>query len=335
MERSAITQWSLHWVNEFPGGTVSERRWPCMGWKCVPQMLGLVRGEPEPEQKHRANGLKIAMEAGKERASKSKTLDRSRSKDNEYWRCTSGAECWAAMEADAEAYRVTGTNKNGKQFSRKLRADAVIGWAMIFHPPEEVTEDWSPERKKRFRNDSWRTMMKLEPRLFRKENVRMMATHRDEDGEHWHLIGDARDQDGRYCGNLLDRKHWEEMALAYAREMRALKWDIEDPVITDWKRYGTDPEYRAMIDAYRAGNKGGLTVDEYAASAAAKRAEDAAAMYGDAEKALQEAQEAAQEAQRDRDEVKAMLGQTRRVMGAGEAQGAKLAARRLPKLPGE
>lgn len=304
----------------------------------MPQTLGLVRGEPEPGNKYRANGKKIAMEAGKERASKSKTLDRSRSKDNGYWRQSSGADCWQAMEADADAYRVTGTNKNGKSFSRKLRADAVIGWALIFHPPEEVTESWSPERKKRFRNDSWRTMMKLEPRLFRKENVRMMATHRDEDGEHWHLIGDARDQDGRYCGNILDRKHWEEWAVGYAREMRKLGWDIEDPVITDWKRYGTDPEYKAMIDAYRAGNQGGLAVDEYAAAATAKRAEQAAEMYAEAGKVLQEAQEARQEAQEDRDRVKAMLGQTRGLMGAGEAYNAELAARQQRprrRLPGE
>ena len=35
-----------------------------MGWKCAPQVMGLVRGEPKQGQKHRANIRKIAMEVG-------------------------------------------------------------------------------------------------------------------------------------------------------------------------------------------------------------------------------------------------------------------------------
>lgn len=308
-----------------------------VGWKCVPQVTGLVRGEPKPGAKHRAPGVKICMEAGTERASKSKTLDRARSKYNGYWGCKSGADCWAAMEQAADEYRVTGTDKRGKEFSRKLRADAVIGWAVIFNPPEAVAADWDEATKKKFRDDSWRVMEKIEPRLFRNSNVRMIARHRDEDGDHDHVIGDARDEAGRYCGNLIDAKFYERVNLEYPALMRRLGWDIEDAEITDWQRYTADPEYQAAVDAKRAAGPGGLSVNDYMASQAAARADAAAEMYQEARQALQEAQRARSEAQKDRDEVKAMLGRTRGLMGSGEAYNAELAARRgrPRRMPGE
>lgn len=33
-----------------------------MSFKCAPQIIGLVRGEPKPGQKHRANGRAIVAE---------------------------------------------------------------------------------------------------------------------------------------------------------------------------------------------------------------------------------------------------------------------------------
>lgn len=306
----------------------------CMGWKCVPQIKGLVRGEPKPGSRRRANGLKICMEAGKERASKSKTLDRTRSNLNTYKGPESGKDCWERMEAEAEAYRVTGTTKTGKQFARRLPPDAVIGWALIFKPPAEVAAEWTPEKKARFDADSWRVMREIEPRLFHKKSIRQIAQHRDEDGDHTHTIGAARDESGKYCGNLIDCVLLQKINEQYPAMMRKLGWDIEDAEVTDWKRYDTDPEYAAAVDAKRAGS-GGLSVNDYMAKQAAKRAEAAAAMYQEAQKDCQAAQKARQEAQEDRAKVKAMLGQTRGVMGAGEAHKAELARRRLPKLPGE
>ena len=76
-----------------------------MGWKCAPQVMGLVRGEPKAGQKHRANGRKIAMEAGYERASLSDTLDRTRSNQNEYEGFRSGKEFWDVMEQEASGQR--------------------------------------------------------------------------------------------------------------------------------------------------------------------------------------------------------------------------------------
>jgi len=297
-----------------------------MGWKCVPQVMGLVRGEPKPGAKHRANGAAICGEAGKERHSASETLDRTRSKYNRYGgEYKTGRECWAAMEDKAEKYRVEGTSRAGKKFSRKLRGDAVIGWAVIFHPPESVAESWTKEKHRKFYEDSWRAIAEIEPRLFRPENAEMMSIHRDEGVEHRHLIGDALDKDGRYCGNLIDADLMVRINERYPAIMRRLGWpEIEDVEQTDFSRMGKnadgtykDPEYRAKVKARK---KGGKSVNEYAEQKARERREAAARMYEDAGKTLQAAQNVIQDAQEEGREIVAAAKR--------EAQETALEARR-------
>lgn len=270
-----------------------------MGWKCLPQVTGLVRGEPKPGAKHRSNGAAICGEAGKERHSASETLDRTRSKYNQYAGHVTGRECWEAMEERAAQYKVEGVSRSGKAFSRKLREDAVIGWAMIFHPPEEVAASWTREKHKQFVRDSWNVMCKIEPRLFRKENIEMQAVHRDEGVEHFHVIGDALSEDGKYCGNLVDAALMVRVCEKYPAMMRARGWGIEDAELTDFSRMGRnpdgthkDPEYRAQVKA----RKGGRSVNQYAADKAREKLERVGEMYAEAQGIVQEAQEAAQEA---------------------------------------
>ncbi len=275
-----------------------------MGWKCVPQLIGLVRGDPESGKKHRANGLKICEEAGIERKSRSVALDRLRSWQNEYRYCQSGADCWEAMEADAEEYRITGVNKNGRVFSRRLRADAKIGWALIFHPSEEVAWDWPLEKIKDFIRDSWRVMYNVEPRLFRQENIRMLAMHRDEGVDHGHVIGCAKDQDGHYCGNLIDAMLFVRINREYPALMRRFGWkDIVDTELVDFSRMrknedGTyyDPVYRAEIDARKKEKRAGVSVSRHMVEKARKEVEAAARMYEDAQRVLAEAQRMEKEA---------------------------------------
>lgn len=275
----------------------------------------MVRGEPEPGRDHRANGLKISMEAGDERASKSKTLDRTRSHLNGYTGYRSGAECWEAMEAEADDYRVECKYKGGKVRSKKLRKDAVIGWAMIFKVPAEVTRDWTPERHRKFNSDSWKIMRKLAPNLFRNENVRLVATHRDEDGVHVHMIGDAKDKDGRYCGNEIDRVLFDKINDEYPAMMRALGWDeMEDVERTDWSRLKldeetgepVDPEYYAAWAEKQALKPGGLSVNEWALAKAKERIEASKRMYDDAGQLLRQAEDAEKEADGRLEHVKAM-----------------------------
>lgn len=240
-----------------------------MGYKCTPQLIGLVRGEPKPGAKHRANGRDMAREAGNERYSKSETLDRSRSTQNEYEGFKSGGKCWDAMCADADAYRSVFTDKNGKTHSRALKCDAVIGWAVIFNPPADMTVGWTQDDYEKFYKDSFDVLNHIQPKLFREENVRMKAKHRDEGmpncyhvyGEHLHLFGNAKDEDGHYCGNLIDAKLMVEINKAYPSMMRKRGWELDDLDITDFERCATDAQYREERNA--KSRQKGRSVNKY------------------------------------------------------------------------
>lgn len=268
-----------------------------MGYKCTPQVIGLVRGEPKQGARHRANGKAILEELGNERYSKSVTLDRSRSTSNEYQGYASGGKCWDAMSVKADAYRIKGKTKNGKDYERGLRSDAVIGWAMIINPSDEMSQGWTQEQYQKFYRDSFAALHKIQPDLFRAANITMTSTHRDEGllgadgryGEHMHIAGHAIDEQGRYCGNKIDAKLVCDINKQYPALMRARGWDLEDIEVTDWARMGKDkdgndidPEYKASRRKKRAGR----SVNQYVAD----KAKDADNAYTDAMEQLQAAQ---------------------------------------------
>lgn len=263
--------------------------------KCAPQVLGLVMGEPKQGQKHRANGRKIFEEFGNERYTTSETIDRSRSRLNVYDGFTSGGEAWDSMCETARSYRVKCKMKNGKSSERALRSDAVIGYAVIFNPPHDMCVEWTDEEYEKFYSDSWDVLCEIQPHLFRPsmDNAVMSAEHFDEDKDserdgkytrHAHVGGNAVDEDGRYCGNLIDAKLCADINLNYPRLMRERGWDLEDLDVTDFSRMGKnkdgtykDPKYRMQ----RLAKKAGLSVNEYIL---AKRDRDLTEREADAEK---------------------------------------------------
>ena len=284
-----------------------------MGWKCAPQVMGLVRGEPKQGQKHRANIRKIAMEAGYERASKSDTLDKSRSSKNHYDGYSSGAEFAAVMEQEASKYRVevNGKTKDKKPVVRKkgLPHNAVIGWAVIYNPPAEVCVTWTNEDYQKFYADCRKCMAEIEPRLFRSENIRMSAEHFDEGippdensgviDRHLHDLGVSKDADGRYCGNLIDAKLLIKINERFPALMRECGWDMDDLDRTDFERAKTDKEYASERNAKR--RQSGLSVNKHLGKKAREMAEDAAELVkqADALKAQTEADAAVRQQQLD------------------------------------
>lgn len=190
-----------------------------MGWKCVPQVMGLVRGDGmrrdgKGQAKHRANAAAIIHEAfeiaDREdghpipiRKSASDTYDRSRTPNNRYVGYQTADDVVAALEAEAAAQTVevqTKDKKTGGPVIRKrpLRSDAVIGVAVIFKPPCAIARTWSREQYDKFINDSLDVMATVqcggevdkktgrlkrgqEPcHLFRRENIIAGAEHWDE-----------------------------------------------------------------------------------------------------------------------------------------------------------
>lgn len=284
-----------------------------MGWKCAPQVMGLVRGEPKQGQKHRANIRKIAMEAGYERASRSDTLDRSRSSQNQYDGYRSGSKFADDMEQEAAEYRVkvNGKTKDGQPIVREkgLPHNAVIGWAVIYNPPAEVCADWTDAEYAKFHRDCRDCMAAIEPRLFRSENIRMSAEHYDEGvppesasgkiDRHFHDLGISKDADGHYCGNLIDAKLLIRINERFPAMMRERGWDMDDLDRTDFERAKTDKEYASERNAKR--RKSGLSVNKHLSRKAQKLVDDAAEMADQAVEIRQqsEAEAAARKQQLD------------------------------------
>ncbi|MCD8371069.1 MAG: hypothetical protein LUC94_12265, partial [Clostridiales bacterium] len=238
-----------------------------MGFKCAIQLTGLVRGESNG--KHRSNGKAILGEMGKERISSSVTLDRSRSSLNTYeGESDSGFAVWDDMERRANECRleVQGKDKSGNPVirHRRLPHNTVIGCAVIINPPYEVCTDWTREQYDKFYQDSWEILCEFQPDIFRDENIRFSAIHRDEGletvppqipDEHLHRALDCISPDGRYCGNLIDSKFYTDFNKVYPARMRERGWDMDDLDVTDWERYKTDDEYKAERKA-KAKNSG-------------------------------------------------------------------------------
>lgn len=269
-----------------------------MGWKCAPQVMGLVRGEPQPGQKHRANGRKIAMEAGYERASLSDTLNRTRSNQNEYEGYRSGKEFWDVMEQEASEYRVQvkGKTKTGEEIIREkgLQHNAVIGWAVIYNPPAEVCADWTQGQYKKFHEDCQECMALISP-LFRKENIRMTAFHKDEgvpaeDGQepdgHFHDLGVSLDENGHYCGKLIDAKLLVTINKKFPALMRERGWDMDDLDVTDFDRAKVDSDYKAERDFKRG--QSGKSVNQHIRKTAEKLMDAAEEIHSEAENEKQE-----------------------------------------------
>ena len=254
-----------------------------IGFACTPQILGLVRGEPKlnkktgSRQKHRANGKAILGEGGIERHSASDTLDRSRSHLNKYEGFDSGYACWDAMCNDAENYRSLIERKDGYTQERRLRADAVIGSAVIIKPPADMCKDWDDATYQKFYSDSWDALCAAEPRIFRNNNIRMKAEHHDEgvaeDAKnfvrHLHIYSDAKDKNGNYCGNYIDAKMLIKINATYPAFMRSRGWDLDDLDVTDWEKAKDDLEYREERNQKR--RKNGRSVNKYVQDKYAKK----------------------------------------------------------------
>ena len=244
-----------------------------MGFKCALQIKGLTIDDPAPTAKHRMNLRKAVMEAGNERASKSDTLDRSRSHFNRYEGFTSGKECADAMETGSEFTTVH--MKDGTVRQRKTRSDAVIGFAVICNPPADVCQSWDDDTYAKFYSDSWECLSLVKPNIFRDENTVMIAEHFDEGvppedssdvsqiDRHQHRIGYARDENGKWCGNEIDGKFLHDLNTVFPQMMRDRGWDMDELDTTDYDRMAVDEEY--ATERRKKRKQSGKSVNEHIA----------------------------------------------------------------------
>lgn len=154
-----------------------------MGFKCVPQVKGLVcadgmRRDGKGQSKHRANAAVIINEAFliadpndghpiPYRKSASETYERTLTKDNKYTGYSTADDVMAAIEREAAAQTVDVQVKDKKTGEtvirqRPLRSDAVIGVAVIFNPPGAVACHWTPDQNAKFLQDSLDVMEQIQ-----------------------------------------------------------------------------------------------------------------------------------------------------------------------------
>lgn len=261
-----------------------------MGYKCAIQLTGLVRGEPKKGAKHRSNIRAICGEMGTERISASDTLDRSKTKNNQYVGYSSGFQCADDMTRKANDYVMEVKGKGGKIMKRRLREDAVIGCAFIINPPSEMCENWTEMDYREFHMDSMDFLAETCPQIFRQENIRMLAEHRDEgvSGDDWnyHGVVECVDETGRYCGNMVDAKLIDTINRTYPAFMRSRGWDLDDLDVTDWDRAKTDKAYKKEREAKR--KKSGKSVNDYLSEKLAKKLSEAEQVLTEAEQIRQE-----------------------------------------------
>ena len=197
---------------------------------------------------------------GKERISSSETLNPERTPLNVYEQEEhSGFSMWDDMEERANTYKqaVKGKTKTGEEITRyrSLRKDAVIGVAIIINPPYEECRNWSEEEYQKFYDDTRECLAEFRPEIFRRTNQVFGVEHRDEgyhdNDRHMHIVYDAIDENGRYCGNRLDAKFLSDFNKSYSEMMRSKGWEMDDLDTTDWDRYKNDSTYKAERDAKR------------------------------------------------------------------------------------
>lgn len=263
-----------------------------MGFVMAPQWVGLVRGKGSPQEKRkspnrRANGGAVLAEMMQERRCHSVNFDPSRSRLNEYESDReTGQASWDEMVRRANDYRISTVGKGGAAVERALRKDAVIGWALIFNPPMEVSEGWDDETAARFFRDCREVTAEFLP-VTADRNVRCVATHRDEGGLHVHVAGEMLDEDGRYCA----KEQWNITRFArlnreFGARMRDRGWDMDDLDTFDVSRKD-DESYRE--ERRRKRRTQGLDQNDYARRKAEERARQARAEAREAERAKGEA----------------------------------------------
>lgn len=153
-----------------------------MGFGMSVPYLGLTRMR-DGNSRHNTHGEAICLEAGYERASRSRTVDRTLSDQNTYVGYRSGQELWDELVRRAEDYKIDVTYKRKGKVCHAQRAglkkNGVVGFAVIWKPPADVVRGWDRDTRERFFDDCYAVAEELEPDLFRSENLLMRSRHND------------------------------------------------------------------------------------------------------------------------------------------------------------
>jgi len=123
----------------------------------------------------------------------------------------------------------------------------------------------------------------------------MTAFHKDEgvpaeDGQepdgHFHDLGISLDENGHYCGKLIDAKLLVTINKKFPALMRERGWDMDDLDVTDFDRAKVDSDYKAERDFKRG--QSGKSVNQHIRKTAEKLMDAAEEIHSEAENEKQE-----------------------------------------------
>ena len=246
-----------------------------MGIKVGMPMLKLKRGAASGK---RAGSLRaIAMEAGEERASKTKNLDPTRSDLNLHLGPYSkGWDATQAIEEEVADYETE--YKKTSYLGRGLRSDAAVAIALIVKPDGEWINSQTPEEQERFFSDSYDVLCELG--VVRDRDVRMRERHLDEGAPHEHIISMAYDKDGKLAGSrVVNLKTFAKLNRDYPKKMQEKGWPVDELKAYDPEAVKdmTDDEKMAYKEEHiqnKQTKRHGLSANEYAAMKEAEKANE-------------------------------------------------------------
>lgn len=175
------------------------------------------------------------LEAGSERASKTETLDKSKSGENyriafgprrpdgrypiEYVDVPSGKEMYDFFETSARDY----SERRKREGKKALRKDAPIAATFIIKPEMEKTANWDEGNVKRFAIDSlraWKDVWGHVPDY--------AIVHMDEGGPHIHVLDRMLDANGDYrMSKVVTRSKLCEWHAKYVDEMNGRGYGVD------------------------------------------------------------------------------------------------------------
>ena len=246
-----------------------------MGIKVGMPMLKLKRGAASG--KHAGSLRAIAMEAGEERASKTKNLDPSKSDLNLHLGPYSkGWDATQAIEKEVADYETE--YKKTSYLGRGLRSDAAVAIALIIKPDGEWINSQTPEEQERFFSDSYDVLCELG--VVRDEDVRMRERHLDEGAPHERVISMAYDKDGKLAGSrVVNLKTFAKLNRDYPKKMQEKGWPVDELKAYDPEAVKdmTDDEKRTYKQEHiqnKQTRRHGLSANEYAAMKDAEKANE-------------------------------------------------------------
>ena len=189
--------------------------------------MGVTIGMPSMKLNNAGNkskscgGFAEVTGEGLDRHGKDKDIDTARADQNEYIGYQTAEELIAYSNRHIEEMNAS-LRAQGK---RGIRADAVVMCSTIIKPPAHWISALSEEDRKRFINDAIEGIKTIIP----EENIKSIAIHRDEQGDHAHVFWEPMTADGRLsakeCHNL---KFFGRLNREMPAFLREKGWDIDD-----------------------------------------------------------------------------------------------------------